>query len=345
MKPCCTALGLLLALTAILPSTATAQFAAPGYYRGYYPGYYPGYYMNANTGNLYGTSQIINSQGKFLLQTQQAKLMDQDVKQTKLDTRRKTLEEWKYERDTLPTTEDERERTMAAELRRSRGDPPITEISSGYSLNVLLKDLQKLQVGPISVSPVVLNQDALKRINLTGSPKEISVGLFRGTGTLEWPFALRDPFFNSARKQIESLSQQAIGQAKSGSIDFQTLNSLNNAIDGLDADLRAKIADIPSNRWVECKRFVNQLKSSSAAFEDSSIVKNYAKWQPQGNTVGELVKYMTDQGLKFAAANAGDEAAYQSIYRSMSDYDVVLAQRTMTAYGPLGGTERVAKPK
>src|SRR5438105_6976084 len=129
------ALALTLAVAAS-PAAARAQFAYPGYG---YPAY--GYGVNANTGNLYGASQMVDAQGNLMLQTQQAKLMQQQVKQSKLQTQKKTIEEWKWEQNALPTTEDERRRMQAEELRRSRNDPPATEIFSAYSLNVLLRDL------------------------------------------------------------------------------------------------------------------------------------------------------------------------------------------------------------
>jgi hypothetical protein len=38
--------------------------------------------------------------------------------------------------------------------------------------------------------------------------------------------------------------------------------------------------------------------------------------------VGELVNHMTRQGLRFAPATAGDEAAYLAVQRALAEYDV-----------------------
>ena len=50
-----------------------------------------------------------------------------------------------------------------------------------------------------------------------------------------------------------------------------------------------------------------------------------------GNTVEDLVKYMTDQGLRFTAATQGDETAYQSLYQDLLNYDTALGQRLTRA--------------
>lgn len=323
-------LGLVLVGAAALPSAVLAQFVPPPY--GF--GYYPGYYMNANTGNLYGSAQMVNAQGNLMLQTQDAKMQQEKVKQEKLTTRQKSLDEWKWERDNLPNTEDERRRMQTEELRRARNDPPVTEINSGYALNILLKDLQRSQAAPVYSSPTLLDAAMLKHINLTPAGKEISIGLFRDNGQLQWPYALREPTYKGQCELIESLSKKAVQQAKTGKIDFQTLNDLHKSVDLMEATLRDRIAVTPSNRWIEGKRYVGQLKSSVAALEDPNVGNYYSKWQARGSTVPELVTYVTSQGLQFAPATQGDETAYQVVYRAMADYDVALMQRTMAAYAP-----------
>jgi hypothetical protein len=51
-------------------------------------------------------------------------------------------------------------------------------------------------------------------------------------------------------------------------------------------------------------------------------VANYItrKWAPKGNTVGEVVNEVNRQGLKFALAVDGDQAAYVAMYRGMVAY-------------------------
>ncbi len=58
------------------------------------------------------------------------------------------------------------------------------------------------------------------------------------------------------------------------------------------------------------------LKSPNAA----SYVNG--KYAAQAKMVKELVQYMADNGLSFAPAIRGEEAAYNSLYNSLLTYDV-----------------------
>jgi hypothetical protein len=44
--------------------------------------------------------------------------------------------------------------------------------------------------------------------------------------------------------------------------------------------------------------------------------------------VPELVEHMTKEGLEFAPAVAGDEAAYLSLHRALATYDVAARGQT-----------------
>src|SRR5437773_6804757 len=61
-------------------------------------------------GYLSGASDVINAQGQFMTSTQQAYLQREQVRQAKIDSRRKAFDENLYERAKAPTLEDERER-------------------------------------------------------------------------------------------------------------------------------------------------------------------------------------------------------------------------------------------
>ena len=57
----------------------------------------------------------------------------EQVRQGRIDNRRRSFDEYLYERERRPSQEDERERARLENLRRSRNDPPITEIWSGLA--------------------------------------------------------------------------------------------------------------------------------------------------------------------------------------------------------------------
>ena len=123
---------------------ANPYATSPGYdssYSSYSP--YSSYY-DPYSGYLRGGADVINAQGRFLVNTQQAYLTREQVRSERLASRRKVFDEYLYEREKTPTAEDERQRHQLEQLNRSRNNPPVTEIWSGKALNDLMADLRKL---------------------------------------------------------------------------------------------------------------------------------------------------------------------------------------------------------
>ena len=151
---------------------ARASFRSVPVASSYYPpspyGYYPGYsYYDPYGGYLSGAADVINAQGQFMVSTQQAYLQREQVRQARLENRRRTFDEYLYERERRPTLEDERERARLENLRRSRNDPPVTEIWSGKALNDLLLAIQQQQAQGRRGPRVPVDEDTLKNINVT----------------------------------------------------------------------------------------------------------------------------------------------------------------------------------
>jgi hypothetical protein len=327
---------------------AAAQYFRPGPYGGYAApaavsqanafraganygsnlpyGYYPNYGESAYGGYLRGNADVIGAQGNYLIQNQQANLVKQQVEQAKIDTRRKNFDQWMYEQANTPTTEDLREKDRLEQIRRSRFDPPVTEIWSAKALNDLFFDLRKLQ-GSGAVGPTVpLDPALVKQINVTPEGNNQNFGLLKNGGKLKWPLALRSSTFNEGRQQIDQLAPQALQQAQRGDVDADTLNALINTTDGLQAQLKQNVASISANEYITSLRYLRELEDSVKALQDPKV-SNYVngKWQAKGNTVSELVANMTRDGLSFAPAVSGQQAAYTSVYRAMADYDTQLS--------------------
>ena len=81
-------------------------------------------------GYLKGAAEVISATGKYGVDSQRAYLMKEQVQAAQFENRRRIFDEWLYERTNTPTLQDELERTRKQELRRSRLDPPRTEIWS-----------------------------------------------------------------------------------------------------------------------------------------------------------------------------------------------------------------------
>jgi hypothetical protein len=280
-------------------------------------------------GALTGASDVINAQGGFAIQQQQAVLVREQIKAERIANKRRAIDAWLYQREHLPTPEEERERTRLENVMRSRNNPPITEITSGKALNDLLVQLQILQKGGQAQGPnVPLNPDLMNHVNITASQNNSSLGVLRNSGRLQWPLALQDAEFQALRTQINGLAPDLVSQASGGGpVDGGSVATLSAAVDRLQAQLKRNGGSVPADQYIQSKRFLNDLESAVKALQDPNVSK-YAsgKWAARGRTVADLLQEMTTNGLRFAAATPGDEAAYVALQRALAAYTVGMSE-------------------
>jgi hypothetical protein len=296
-------------------SFRSVPIATPTYpYNPYsYPSLYPNY--------LSGAADVISSQGQLMVDQQQAFLGREQVRSAKIDNRRKALDEYLYERAVTPTTEDERERQRIENVRRSRNDPTPTEIWSARSLNDLLGAIQKQQAQRIEGPAIPVDGQVLQRINMTGGMSDSSLGQIRDGGRVHWPLGLAGDEFQSTRSEIDGLCAQAFQQVQSGAVSPATIQKLIRATDALSSKLRQNVAEISPNDYIAARRFVSDMNGTIRALSDPNVAGNSApRWPPSGTTVSEMTQQMTRQGLRFAPAVPGDEAAYTALHRAMVAY-------------------------
>jgi hypothetical protein len=272
-------------------------------------------------GYLSGAADVINAQGQMMVDQQQAFMMREKVRQEKVDTRRKQFDEYLYERAVAPTAEDDRERFRLEQIRRSRNDPPLTEIWSGKALNDLLLAIQQQTAKNVRGPDVPLQQETLDRINVTSGSAPGSVGVLRDSGKLRWPFVLKRSAYQDDRTKLDKLAYDVFKQAEAGNVDADTLAGMTDSTENLRATLRNNVAEIAPNDYINGQRFLNELSDTIKVLQDPNIA-NYVthKWAAKGNSVAELVQQMSSQGLRFAPAVAGDQSAYAALHTAMVSY-------------------------
>lgn len=291
------------------------------------PSSYWGYSWDPYGGYLHGAADVIRAQGQFMINKQQASLIREHVNAAKIENRRAQLEQWLWERENLPTPQDERERLQREEIRRSRNDPPITEIWSAKALNDLLLDAMKIQsAGGAGATP--LREEVLAKINVTTGKSGGNIGLLKG-GRLTWPLLLRRPAFAKERELLDRLVAEAVQQAPRGQIDAGTLEEMLQTATRIDRRLiaEAKAARDDANwtptMYLGAKAFLRDLDSALRVLQQPDAGQYLTgQYGAKGRTIGELVQYMKENGLQFAPAIAGGEAAYAALYQALRDYDV-----------------------
>jgi hypothetical protein len=279
---------------------------------------------------LRGAADIVGAQGRFAVTMEQSKVIQEQRRQTGIDTRRKIFDEWQYERANTPTAEAFREQEQRLARRRALNDPPETEIWSGLALNTLLDHMRTLQGGRAKAPSVALDEETLKHINLT-SGSGGNIGLLKNGGFLTWPLALKGDDFKDERIAISQELAELVQQATAGNrVDAGTLTTTKKNLETLHEKLAKNVGEIGTSQYIESKRYLNLLNDGLRALGDDDVANYFnQKFAGNGKTAAEMVEYMSDKGLRFAPSTSGDEAAYRALYLALALYDVSLTQNVV----------------
>jgi len=287
------------------------------------PGYGPTVIQNPGVGYFNGVANVVGAYGQYSMDYQQGRLLNQDVERSKLTTRKAFIEQQMWEQSLQPTADDVRRKNMELELSRAMNSPPIGEIVSGVSLNSLLTNIQSMQSKGGYGPTVPLSQETLDRINLTPTAGS-NVSMFKDGGKLKFPFALRDTPFDGERAQIQDLVYKAVKETQNDELSPATLRSLKSVTSALDSkvDAMARSTELNIPDVIQAQRFINDLKATTAALQSGNATAGLnRKWQAQGRSAGDLVQFMTSNGLRFAPAQQGEEGAYRTLYQSLVSYN------------------------
>jgi hypothetical protein len=290
-----------------------------GYGGGYSP--YSYYDTNAIGETLRGTATVINAEGMYLKQVQDANARYEQWQQSRLDTRRKAIEQYLYEQALVPTGEDLREQTQRYELRIALNNPPLNEVLSGESLNVIYKDLKIKLASGARGQLLPLDPSLLAQINLTSSSGG-NLGVLKHVkdgGSLRWPLALQGEAYQDDVRLLNLRAAEAVKLAEfKGQVDAGTIGDMTEAVRKLRARVSASINDLTPSQYIEANRFLNQMDDGFKALQRPDVADYLGqKYTAQGKTVGDLLDYMARKGLRFAPAVGGDEGAYQALHSSL----------------------------
>jgi hypothetical protein len=304
-------LGIVLGLATLTPGRA--QWPAPYPYPAPWSGGFgPGNVLN-------GQANVIGAQGDLMLQQEQARIDREKANQAKIQTKKQTLDWKNYERANTWTFTDEQDRNKSLLLRRMLSSPSDAEITSGRSLNVIMPYLHQLAAQGVQGPPVPLFPALMKDVNVTvGSAP--SVGLLRSPGPLQWPLSLQGP----AQEKLDGQVTALVAQGRAGKVDPALFTEVQKGITSLRQDLNNKYvttSGVDVGAWVSGRNFLDELATSVRAVGRpgaSQFLNNNVA--AQGRTVDELVMNMTSNGLRFAPATVGREAAYFALQSAFTTF-------------------------
>lgn len=309
------------------PTYAPTVAVAPAYNPYGIPGYT---YVGAGYGNSYaglfgGVANVISAEGQFRIANEQSKVVAEQAKQAKLETKHKAIDEWLYERAVLPTFEDERARAQWEDLKRARNDPPKTEIWSATALNDLLSSINRTQRTGLSGPPVPISDQMLQHINFTAGTTYRGTGLLKDGGSLKWPYVLEGPGLEKLSRQADELVKQAVHEVSSANqASAKTIRELDKVLEALDEAVRSQAKDLTPTESIQARRYLRELKDSCAVFKQPDAGR-YFTAKPKVGNVSDLIDQMNGQGLRFAPAVSGDEASYNALYMALVTYEARLS--------------------
>jgi hypothetical protein len=220
-------------------------------------------------------------------------------------------------------------------LDRAQKVPTSQEVASGKSLNILLEDLHKLASLPLRDTAVMLDEEVLKLLNVTGQAGG-NLGLLRDNGRFAWPPVLDDKNVagDQDKRDVELHARELFQQAVSATIDKNALKNIRSSLGRLRESLSKSFKDVAGQSYLEGLRFLDSMDAAVLALEKGDAVLSLdfqQKFARGGKTVQEVVDYMKSKALRFAPANAGDERIYQILQTALAAHSMALHNQISAA--------------
>jgi hypothetical protein len=306
------------------------------------PGGYGGYSMSTvpygswgapyyNYGNqdpygsyLQGLASVTSATGQYYQQITQARITREQARQMAIDTHRKQIEFEMWYETVRPTAPKLIAQQAATNLDEARNYASATKIWSGDALNQLFNSI--LRTGKLNRGPsIALEEDTLHHINLTAAAGG-NAGLLKNGASLQWPLVLTDQRFGETPTKLGLKLKDAVAQLKElKKVEPTTLRDADALFKELTDKLNDSADDLTAQQFIEARRYLNQVGQAIRALKDPKAANYFNRtWNARGKTVAELVDFMDKEGLVFAPATSGDEAAYRALYNGLRSFEAGL---------------------
>lgn len=268
---------------------------------------------------LNGQANLLQAQGQNTIMVEQARVEREKALQAKQDTRKRTFDQMMYEKANTPTFTENQEKINAMLLRRVMTMPSDAEVISGRSQNIILPFLRNLSLQGSQGPVVPIDQDMLKKINVSTGKSNTSLGPLQNGGHLDWPIILE----SKEQAKLADMLVTGVSQATVGKLDQKLFRQIRTSFDNVREEVRQKLHknEIDGSDWLTAQRFLDPLEGAIRGLGQPGAGKFLnGTFAARGNTMQELVQNMSRQGLTFAPATAGNEAAYFALQSAMVEY-------------------------
>jgi hypothetical protein len=251
--------------------------------------------------------------------------MREDLRAKKLQHRRAVFDEMRYERENTPSDEELRQQQMQLSLMRARNNPPEREIWAAVPLNDLLKNIQRTQAREAVIGySIPLDPDLVKHISVTATADNRGSNVMFNPATMpEWPEAFSGDAFTEDKKKLEGALKTMADAQMAGKTPAS--GTAKKYVAGIREKLYQNRFQVSSQDYVDGLTFITQLGDTITSLSKPGA-KNYldGTYSAKGDTVRDLVDYMTSKGLTFAKATSGSEPYYTALYQQLVTYELGL---------------------
>jgi hypothetical protein len=327
-----------LALAALALPAPAARAQVPTYtppVNPYYPPYTPPWGVGRGA-TLSGAANLVDAQGNFQIQTEQARIAREQANQAKLDTQRKTFDQMNYEKSNTPTRAEGMRAQASATVQRILTEAPVPEILSGNTINTLSTFIRRMVDQGVTGPLIPLEPSMVSQLNVSppqGALTNPGLGIVGDWDNAPWPLSLYD-----ARKDIDPLVRAVIYQAKNRDLNPKTYDQARRKIKSYQDNLYKMLTPgkVDTAGYIEAGTFLNDLDRSLSQLRQPDAYKFFAgDFVAKGNNVLELAMFLTGQGLKVTKATPGRDQAYIAVHNATVSY-VRAAQSTSSFMTQIG---------
>ena len=333
-----TAGAMAIAIAALMPGPARAQYGYPGGYGGYGWG---GWGSTIQGSTAAGLGYFNMGRGAYNEQTAVARSINND-----------TYLRWNqymYLSQQHANTMYQK-RLRAAHMRvdrantaiedRLRNHPEERDITDGDALEALVDAILNPSAGvSLSTIKTPLKSDLIQEIPFRVASEGVTICIDQMTMNEQWPLALRVDAFKPEREALCKAVTLALEEDKKGDLEPKTVENVQAAIDRLRNKFNELVPPtspdyIPAHDTIKAMAGLAKMLYSPKIEEILAELEDYG-----GTTLGELLAFMQAYNLRFAKANSFRQ---RRIYMKL--YPMLLEQVNgrIGPVAPSGGNEVAA---
>ncbi len=191
--------------------------------------------------------------------------------------------------------------------------PEARDVRVGSALNVILGQLDNPRIQESSSRSVAvpLSVDEVRRIPFklgARGVRRFSIARLTAKGKGHWPEAFQDNRFDHDRRKLEKALDNVLEQQYSGSLQLGTIQTLVDAVDGLETRLEQVVGKSSDRLYLEARDRIKEMRETVEMLKSTDIEQALGELDRYaGTTVNDLRVFMQRHGLQFADASTPDE--------------------------------------